>query len=268
YKTFQDDIFPTLKQSCAYSTCHSSPQSDFYLTCGDTPDAQLFNYVQAASFVIPCYYPGAPKACDPATMAQWPSVEQSELLLRPLSVPGGGINHPGGVFFQSRMDQTWQAWRDWAAQVQASPPAEEEKSVGRQFFEANVLPKLIQRGCALEGCHSPDGFNDFRLRSGANGAFAPQALRRNYEALADEFMAFDTVDVKQSRAVKKNIAPGSGGITHRAGPILEDSVPIDTDCPTPFDAASNTRAFCVFKEWHRIERMDRAGSLSAMASAS
>ena len=44
----------------------------------------------------------------------------------------------------------------------------------------------------------------------------------------DEFMALDTVDVKQSRAVKKNLAPASGGTTHRAGPILEDSVPIDT----------------------------------------
>jgi len=67
--------------------------------------------------------------------------------------------------------------------------------------------------------------------------------------------------VKQSRAVKKNLAPASGGITHRAGPILEDSVSVDTPCPQPFDAASNTRAFCVFKEWHRIERMDRAAAI-------
>ena len=36
------------------------------------------------------------------------------------------------------------------------------------------MPKLLQRGCALEGCHSPDGFNDFRLRSGAQGFFAPR----------------------------------------------------------------------------------------------
>ena len=120
------------------------------------------------------------------------------------------------------------------------------------------MPKLLQRGCALEGCHSPDGFNDFRLRSGANGSFAPLALRRNYEAALDEFMALDTIDVKQSRAVKKNIAAASGGTVHRAGPILEDSVPIDTACPQPFDPATATRAFCVFKEWHRIERADRA----------
>ena len=72
------------------------------------------------------------------------------------------------------------------------------------------MPKLLQRGCALEGCHSPDGFNDFRLRSGSKGSFAPLALRRNYEALLHEFMALDTVDVKQSRAVKKNIVADVG----------------------------------------------------------
>ena len=121
------------------------------------------------------------------------------------------------------------------------------------------MPKLLQRGCALEGCHSPDGFNDFRLRSGANGFFAPLALRRNYDAALDEFMALDTVDVKQSRAVKKNIVAAAGGIVHRAGadPGGRRS-PVDTACPQPFDPATNTRAFCVFQEWHRLERADRA----------
>ncbi len=108
------------------------------------------------------------------------------------------------------------------------------------------MPKLLVRGCDLEGCHSPDGFNDFRLRSGAFGFFAPAALTRNYHALADEFMAFDTVDVKQSRAVKKNIIAGSGGTTHRAGSILEDmGTSVDNPCPQPFDPATATRAFCV-----------------------
>ena len=61
--------------------------------------------------------------------------------------------------------------------VQANPPLHADaKTAGQQFFEANVMPKLLQRGCALEGCHSPDGFNDFRLRSGAQGFFSPVAL--------------------------------------------------------------------------------------------
>ena len=129
------------------------------------------------------------------------------------------------------------------------------------------MPKLLVRGCDLEGCHSPDGFNDFRLRSGAFGFFAPAALTRNYHALADEFMAFDTVDVKQSRAVKKNIIAGSGGTTHRAGSILEDiDTSVDNPCPQPFDPATATRAFCVLQAWQQTERQDRiaAGSVSPM----
>jgi hypothetical protein len=261
YMTFQSDIMPKLEQSCAYSNCHSSPQADFYLTCGDTPENQLFNYVQAASFVVP-----APVA-----------VEQSELLLRPLSVPGGGIDHTGGVFFQSRDDDTWKAWKTWALDVQANPPLPpEQKSMGRQFFEANVLPKLVTRGCALEGCHSPDGFNDFRLRPGAQGFLSPGALKRDYETTLLEFMALDSVDVGQSRAVKKTIG---GGIAHRGGSLLEDEgVSSATPCPAPFPASydpalpydpgnpATARALCVFKEWHRIERTERAASVSAMAT--
>jgi hypothetical protein len=259
YLTFQNDVFPKLKDSCAYSTCHSSPQSDFYLTCGDSPENQLFNYVQAAGFVVAAPTP----------------VEQSEILVRPLSVPGGGINHTGGVYFQNRMDATWLAWKDWATDVQMHPLPPEQKSMGRQFFEANVLPKLVQRGCALEGCHSPDGFNDFRLRPGAQGFLSTGALKRDYETTLLEFMALDSVDVRQSRVVKKATV---GGITHRGGALLEDEgVAPGTACATPFPAAydptlkfdpknpATAPAVCVLQEWHRIERMERAASVSTMA---
>src|SRR6185436_5196112 len=213
YQTFKDTIYPFLKLSCAYSTCHSSPQADFYLTCDKDEEHNTFNYGQAAGFVVQA----------------GTAVEQSEILLRPLSPQAGGVSHTGGVFFPSRDDTMWKTIKTWAEQVQMDNPLGPlVKTAGETFFEANVMPKLLQRGCALEGCHSPDGFNDFRLRSGSNGSFAPLALRRNYEAARDEFMALDTVDVKQSRAVKKNIQPAAGGITHRAGPILEDNVPVDT----------------------------------------
>ena len=254
FQTFVDVIQPFLRQSCGYGTCHSSPQADFYLTCGVTDEQIAFNYGQVAGFVVPM-----PNA-----------IEQSEILLRPLSAQAGGVSHTGGVFFASRDDEMWKTIRDWAVSIQESPPlGPVVKTAGETFFEANVMPKLLQRGCALEGCHSPDGFNDFRLRSGANGSFAPYALRRNYETARDEFLALDTVDVKQSRIVKKNIAAAAGGTSHRAGPILEDSVAIDVACPQPFDpAALNIRSFCVFKEWHRIERADHASTVSAMASGS
>ncbi len=270
YTTFQSDIAPFLANNCTYSTCHYSPQADFSLLCPDAPDAAKFNFVQAASFVAP----------------KGRMVQGSEILMRPLSGLKGGINHTGGVFFEDRTDKTWLAWQDWATQVQdyavANPLSTETKSTGRKFFEAAVMPKLLARGCALEGCHSPNGFNDYRLRPGALGFLSAGALKRNYEATVDEFMALDTIDVKQSRAVKKTIltsGPGAVGITHRGSAVLEDegttsAMPCPATFPDPFDPTisydpakpTSARAFCVLEEWHRRERADRAASVSPMAT--
>ncbi len=250
YKDFVANVEPVLESSCAFGTCHGSPQADLYLTCGQSDDAQVqFNYAQTAGFV---------------TLAPI-NVDQSEILLRPLASAAGGVSHTGGTFFQSRMDPTWKQWESWATEVQGTPLMVGPKTAGQTFFEENVMPTLLERGCDLEGCHSPDGFNDFRLRSGAFGFFAPAALTRNYHALADDFMAFDTVDLRQSRAVKKNIIADSGGMTHRAGPLLEDEGFAVTDpCPQPFDPTTNTRAFCVLQAWHALERQDRAAAVSPM----
>jgi hypothetical protein len=270
---FEQEIFPLIKTSCAFGTCHASPQADFYMTCGANEKEMDFNFVTAASFIVP----------------DGTAVEQSEILLRPLSPRAGGISHTGGVFFQSRDDGTWAAWKDWALQMQAFKKTHaldtETKSTGRQFFEANVMPKLLQRGCALEGCHSPNGFNDFRLRPGAQGFLSSGALKRNYETALGEFMALDTVDVRQGRLVKKTLyAIGGPGITHRGGALLEDE---ETDqaknadpCPAfpatydptkkydpkmPADPTTS-RALCVLTEWHRLERADRAAAVSPMAA--
>ena len=249
YNTFVSTIEPFFLSTCAYGTCHSSPQADFYLTCPDDDDHHMFNYAQAAGFVA---LMGTP-------------IEQSEILLRPLSPQGGGVSHTGGIFFTSRTDPTWVMLQQWALDVQANAPNPPlTLSTGEQFFVDNVMPKLLARGCALEGCHSPDGFNDFRLRSGAQGFFAPLALRRSYHALLDEFMTLDSADVKQSRAIKKNIDPHTAGITHRAGPILEDAESATDPCPQPFDPTTNTRSICVFTEWHRLERTAAASNVSAM----
>ena len=258
YQAFVSDVEPMLEKSCAFATCHSSPQSDFYITCG-TDDAQKrFNFLQASGFVAQKPDPMAAAGTD---------VERSEILLRPLAPTAGGVSHTGGTFFQSRSDDQWKKWREWAVAVQDNPPEAITRSAGQTFFEANVMPKLLQRGCALEGCHSPNGFNDYRLRPGGQGFFAPLALRRNYETTLHEFMAPDTVDVMQSRAVKKNIFLSSGGITHRAGALIEGmDFNVNTGtCPTPFDPMT-TNAFCVLAEWHRIERADRGASVSLMAT--
>jgi hypothetical protein len=164
------------------------------------------------------------------------AIEQSEILLRPLSPQPGGVSHTGGVFFRSRDDEDWKMLRDWAIQVQgASPLSALVKTAGQTFFEDRVMPKLLQRGCALEGCHSPTASTTsacVRARTAPSRRWPCAATTRRWSTSS---WRSDSVDVKQSRAVKKNIAPASGGIVHRAGPLLEDTTPIDTPCPQPFD---------------------------------
>jgi hypothetical protein len=245
YRSFVSDVQPILKLNCAFGTCHSSPQADFYLTCGDDDAQQQSNFLRVSSFVV-----------DRGT-----DVEQSEFLLRPLNPRAGGISHTGGIYFASRDDKTWKVLRDWAAKAQAAAPDPPALSTGETFFGAHVMPLLIRRGCALEGCHSPNGFNDFRLRPGGPGFMSRQALHRNYETALHEFVSLDSPDVRQSRLVKKNLLPSDGGIPHRGGPLLEGAV-ADMTCPTPYDEM-NTSAFCTVKEWHRLERIDHAADVSS-----
>jgi hypothetical protein len=250
FTQFASDIQPVLQQSCAAGSCHGSIRSDFYLTCGADDDQRWFNYLQARAFVAE-----APQA-----------VEQSELLLRPLALAAGGVSHTGGVFFAGTDDATWQAWRRWAVGVQASPLGTAVKTPGRLFFEDQVVPLLLRRGCFLEACHSPEGPNDLRLHAGAQGFFSTIALDRDYHELLDDFIALDTPDVRLSRAVRKNILPASGGITHRAGSLLETPGHRATEpCPAPYDPAAAT-AICTLAEWHRLERLDRGADVSALAT--
>ena len=194
YQTFVDDMQPMLKASCAYGTCHSSPQADFYLTCGDDRRADAFNFLQAAGFVV-APAPTADRAeRDPAAAA---------VARRPAASAT-----PAASSSSRATTTTWKKLRDWARQVQASAAARHcgQDRRRRRSSRTNVMPKLLQRGCALEGCHSPDGFNDFRLRSGAQGFFAPlrAAAATTRRALTSSWRSTPST-CKQSRAVKKNI---------------------------------------------------------------
>jgi hypothetical protein len=249
YAQFVADVEPTVEASCVAGSCHGSIRSDFYLTCGADDAQRWFNFLQARAFVVE-----APDA-----------VERSELLLRPLAPAAGGVGHTGGARFATRDDPIWQGWRAWAVAAQASPLVAAAKTPGRQFFEANVMPVLLRRGCFLEACHSPEGPNDLRLRAGAQGFFAAPALERNYRELLDDFMALDTPDVRLSRAVRKNIGPESGGISHRAGPLLETpGHSVREPCPDAYDAATAT-PLCTLAEWHRLERADRGADTPTLA---
>jgi hypothetical protein len=246
YQGFLSDVQPLLRVSCSFGTCHGSPQSDFHITCGDTDGQRDANFRRLVGFV----------ADAPA------DVEQSELLMRPLDPRAGGMSHTGGSFFASRDDAAWKKLRDWARKAQATPNVWPARSPGETFFSDNVMPILIRRGCALEGCHSPNGFNDFRLRPGSPGFLSRYALHRNYEAALTEFIALDSPDVRQSRLVKKNLLPPNG-IPHRGSALLEGPG-AEMPC-TSFDAATSS-PLCTLAEWHRIERMDHAASVSSGTS--
>ncbi len=228
-------------KGCNAGNCHGAPQSDFYLTCGGSPDQIVFNFYKVWAFVN-----------DPA--------DDSEVLRRPLPPSLGGVSHSGGVHWDSREDPDYVTIRDWAANVGMFDFAGGEP--GKEFFANDVMPVLLRRGCAAEACHSPAAMNDFKLRAGAYGFFSAVALDKNYELAKREFMAFEAPDVRRGRIVAKNIFPVNGGIPHRGGPVLETGTPGGArpeNCPQPYDPATAS-AFCVFVEWSRIERAELAAA--------
>jgi len=246
FADFRDNVEPILTSSCAFGTCHSAEQSDFFITCKDDENATKFNFLEAQAFV----------SSPPET---------SQLVLRPLAPLAGGVSHTGGVFFMSKDDPSWKHLSDWAALAGVSPAAT-NLSDGQKFFNDHVMPVFLQRGCALEACHSPGSPNDFKLRAGARGFFPPYSLANNYTFARRDFLVADVPDVRQSRIVKKPVIPsteGGFGLVHRGGPplVTPNEVLDPSKCPQPWTADST--AFCTIVEWHRIERAALLGKSQA-----
>lgn len=233
FAEFRDQVQPALA-GCAASTCHGAPQSDFYVTCGDTDEQLAFNMSSTWSFV------DAP-------------VDESQILRIPLARGAGGGPHSGGDQLASRTADDYLAIRAWAEKV--GPLVFGDNDPARQFFAANVQPLLLTRGCSFEACHSPSAGNDFKLRSGSEGFFSAVSLERNYELMRREFMALEVPDPRRGRAVAKAIARSDGGIVHRGGQLFPGD---PAACPAVFDPAT-AAPFCVMAEWVRIERAAMVG---------
>src|SRR5664279_501923 len=204
---FKSDVMPILKgHGCTSSNCHGAPQSDFYITCGDTDDELAFNFTQAWSFV------NTP-------------VNDSQILRVPLAVTAGGRGQTGGDQFPGTDDGDFNSIRDWASSVGLLDFANGDPV--KQYFKDNVQPILIARGCQFQACHSPTATNDFKLRAGTQGFFSSLALEKNYELLRNDFMAMEFPDSRRGRAIAKALLTEDprtstvGGIQHRGGPVLE-----------------------------------------------
>jgi hypothetical protein len=262
FDAFKATVQPILTQhGCNAASCHGAPQSDFYITCGESDDELAFNFSQAWSFV------NTP-------------VEDSQLLRVPLAVGAGGRGHTGGDQFSSVSDGDYTTIRTWAAAIGTLDFAGTDP--GKQFFAKNVQPVLLLRGCSFPACHSPAATNDLKLRSGTQGFFSAVALEKNYELLKTEFLALEFPDARRGRAIAKALlGSGPAGIAHRGGPVLEtvgktsDPDPaVNPDCtaatfvptaqPNPPNASS---PFCAFQAWISLERgkLVTAGEVSPMS---
>ncbi len=252
---FKATVQPILSaHGCTAGSCHGAPQSDFFLTSGETDDQVAFNFSQAWSFVHDTGTPGAPAVTD------------SPLLRIPLGRNGGGRGHTGGDQFASVDDADYVTIKAWAETVGELDFAQGDPL--KQFFEDNVQPIFVQRGCAFQACHSPQATNDFKLRTGTVGFFSSVQLRKNYELFRNEFMAIEFPDSRRGRAVAKailddddqRVPTGVLGIIHRGGPVLETPGPLNgadpAACPThPFDPqVTATTPFCIVQEWVARER--------------
>ncbi|MBK9032929.1 MAG: PD40 domain-containing protein [Myxococcales bacterium] len=240
---FDSDVAPVLA-TCNSGNCHGAPQSDFFITCGDTAEQRAFNFSQAWAFV------DAP-------------VDESQILRVPLAAGAGGGPHTGGDRFSGMGDADYQRIHDWAEAV--GPRLFGVGEPGKEFFRDNVQPMLYDRGCGFAACHSPSAGNDFKMRPSSHGFVSAITLEKNYETLLSEFMAFEMPDARRGRAVAKVILPGDGGISHRGGPVLGEGLP--ASCPAVYDPATAT-PFCTLQEWVNVERAERiaAGELAAMPS--
>ncbi len=251
FKVFTQVANPILSKTCAAGNCHGTMTNALYLTAGVTPEQIRWNYFAAVDYL----------AATPP---------ESEMLRRPLATSQGGSYHEGGALFASVNDPNYQALVQWANAHGPLKPGSLDPAF--MFFAQKVQPILVKKGCMMAQCHSAAMFHDFRLRGGSAGSFSLTATRKNY-AFALAQMSLESDDVNASRLVRKNLYRSdqfsdSSGVFHRGAPLLEDfgdnhaisAGPICDQAGYDYQNGNldTIPAYCVIREWHRQERMERA----------
>jgi hypothetical protein len=249
FQDFVANVNPVLGQNCAAGNCHGSPANSLYLTCGNGPEQERWNYFAAGDYVSA-------------------EAGASEMLRRTLSPAQGGTFHEGGTIFETTQDSGYQAILAWAEAK--GGPNNVPMDAGFEFFAKRVQPTLVRRGCMMLGCHSAAMFHDYRLRGGSGGHFGLPATRRNYR-LSLEQVALESADPNASRLIRKNLPlpPDGGGITHRGGSLFGNGGdPAECDLAAAETAPlENVTPYCMIVAWiakERQARMQNAMGLSAI----
>ena len=202
--SFKSNVMPILKaHGCTSSNCHGAPQSDFYITCGDTDEELAFNFTQAWSFVN-----------NP--------VDDSQILRVPLAVSAGGRGHTGGDQFAGTDDSDFNKIRDWASSsgCSISRTAIRSSSTSRTTSSRSCCSARLSRS---RRCHSPAGDERLQVALGHAGLLLGSlALEKNYDLLRNEFIALEFPDSYVAvapiakNAVARWISRTTSGRRHRA----------------------------------------------------
>lgn len=256
YGEFQSTVNTVIKSTCSAGNCHGTAANELFLTCGNSPAQQRWNYYAALQYL----------AQDP---------NQSELVRRPLAPSQGGAFHEGGIIWDDTSNGDYQSFLKWATDAAPTFTAEittiETNDPNFMFFVHRVQPMLVKKGCMMLQCHSAAMFHEYRLRGGTGGSFSLAASQKNYTLTLDQ-LGLDSDDVNASRLIQKNLYrkeldPNGGGIAHRGGPLLEDFGPGTEASGTLCDAMPHDYdndgldtipAYCMFREWHKRERAGNA----------
>lgn len=249
YERFVNEVQPELQQSCAGASCHGASLADFHVTCGDTEEQRRWNYHISVQHLAS-------------------TVDDAELLRKPLASNRGGSFHGGGDTYPSAESEGYLALSGWAEDLVNRVPdsiSGNEDDPGYRFFINRVQPVLVRKGCMALNCHSPVSLK-FQLRGGSQGSFSSFARHRNY-ALARKLLALESPDPTDSRLVAKNLFPpemNGAGIAHRGASLFEDFSgdgvlnPATPDDCIGIDAdtgdLNEVPAYCVVRRWHEIER--------------
>lgn len=224
-------ILPILERRCS-SSCHGIPSSQFEQRTRHEPYSHAFYFALDEETGEILRTKEALKDLRERLFSRvLPDLpEESDLLLYPLDQRLGGKAHQIAQVFVNRRDQDFQTLLHWVKSLSLQPEPVEPPSRAGLFFEEQVLPILVRKGCFLSSCHGPNTFNDFKLtpptpsrhtfaESNSSKGFLQENVAKNRRAAKGEILDFiaRNAELEQSRLLQKALPLHDGGIPHKGG---------------------------------------------------